>query len=529
MQSLEILEPEEVSPLPPSPLPHQAHLTPDLDLHESQEVEVQVLESGTSGLTTVVPQQRQRGRGKGRKQSKPSEKQPESPYSVYEEQNVVSDGEFEIPPLVVHPGSEVIVSHSEYLGMDPETAEQVEASEAAQNLALLASQVTSMSSPPSLTHSSPQPDHDMTGGDPPALCEVTVPLVTTAPSSSSSWDQPSTVVPTNPSCPSSPPPCAEQNVSSEIVAVAEVVSSVYEPDCSLTRSILPSSNIAEVSIVGVATQTEPRPIVPHTARPAASDTISPARSTPESPRRSRRKINRVRRLVSEDTHSPTPPERDGAPDTSRRTRIAPRLLERLAEPCVSSRDAEGGHTIPTRRKGGAFTEHHVEDSLKRVFSSSPAVVLEDVLRSLPPAKRTRSSAGCRTDRVSAGESDDGGVACESGWGHPTGWGVREVGEFIAGIPHCSVLKDVFVEHVRKTFLPHCFIGINDLSLSLSPSLFFFFFCFENSLSLSQLVDGETLMSLDPQMMVKLMDLKTGPALRIHRKIASLKKQFSISD
>ena len=45
----------------------------------------------------------------------------------------------------------------------------------------------------------------------------------------------------------------------------------------------------------------------------------------------------------------------------------------------------------------------------------------------------------------------------------------------------------------------------------------------------QEVDGESLLSLDPQMMVKLMDLKTGPALRIHRNITSLKKDFNITD
>ena len=49
-----------------------------------------------------------------------------------------------------------------------------------------------------------------------------------------------------------------------------------------------------------------------------------------------------------------------------------------------------------------------------------------------------------------------------------------------------------------------------------------------SLLSSQEVDGESLLSLDPQMMVKLMDLKTGPALRIHRKIATLKRDFNIA-
>ena len=60
----------------------------------------------------------------------------------------------------------------------------------------------------------------------------------------------------------------------------------------------------------------------------------------------------------------------------------------------------------------------------------------------------------------------------------------------------------------------CYCNILLLSLPLPPS--------------HQLVDGETLLSLDPQMMVKLMDLKTGPALRIHRYISSLKKHFSLS-
>ena len=36
------------------------------------------------------------------------------------------------------------------------------------------------------------------------------------------------------------------------------------------------------------------------------------------------------------------------------------------------------------------------------------------------------------------------------------------------------------------------------------------------------------MSLDPEMMVKLMNIKAGPALRIHRKIVTLKEQHNIS-
>ena len=43
----------------------------------------------------------------------------------------------------------------------------------------------------------------------------------------------------------------------------------------------------------------------------------------------------------------------------------------------------------------------------------------------------------------------------------------------------------------------------------------------------QEVDGESLLSLNPERMVKLMDLKTGPALRIYNKITALKQQFGI--
>ena len=43
----------------------------------------------------------------------------------------------------------------------------------------------------------------------------------------------------------------------------------------------------------------------------------------------------------------------------------------------------------------------------------------------------------------------------------------------------------------------------------------------------QEVDGESLMTLDPEMMVKLMNIKAGPALRIHNKIVGLKKQHNI--
>ena len=43
----------------------------------------------------------------------------------------------------------------------------------------------------------------------------------------------------------------------------------------------------------------------------------------------------------------------------------------------------------------------------------------------------------------------------------------------------------------------------------------------------QEVDGESLLTLDPEMMVKLMNIKAGPSLRIHNKIMQLKKQNNI--
>ncbi len=39
----------------------------------------------------------------------------------------------------------------------------------------------------------------------------------------------------------------------------------------------------------------------------------------------------------------------------------------------------------------------------------------------------------------------------------------------------------------------------------------------------QEIDGESLLTLNPEMMVNLMNLKAGPALRIHNKIVELKE------
>lgn len=149
---------------------------------------------------------------------------------------------------------------------------------------------------------------------------------------------------------------------------------------------------------------------------------------------------------------------------------------------------------------------------------------EDPTMSPPPAKRTRRAVAHKPQKHAEEEKIER---------HPLEWGVEEVAEFVSGIPHCDY-ADVFKEHVRTVSL---FSWISSgwgeamLPVSISwdvirfhrlPVLeFLHFFAF------MQEVDGESLLSLDPEMMVKLMGLKTGPALRIHRKILALKRQFTI--
>ena len=45
-----------------------------------------------------------------------------------------------------------------------------------------------------------------------------------------------------------------------------------------------------------------------------------------------------------------------------------------------------------------------------------------------------------------------------------------------------------------------------------------------SLPPPQEVDGESLLSMDPEMMVKLMGVKAGPALRIHKRVIALTEE-----
>lgn len=43
----------------------------------------------------------------------------------------------------------------------------------------------------------------------------------------------------------------------------------------------------------------------------------------------------------------------------------------------------------------------------------------------------------------------------------------------------------------------------------------------------QEIDGESLLTLDPEMMVNCMNIKTGPALKIHKHILDLKREYNI--
>lgn len=377
-QSLEIKDPVEdvSSPLPLSPLPpshHSSHFTPGLHTHGSSEVEVQVLESGTSGVSTILPPPR-RGRGKGRRQSKPTERQPNPSYAVYEEQNVISDGEFEVPAVADH--QVVGATNSGYLSVssNTESLAQVEASEAAENLAFLATHVTSLANSSHNNH--------LEGSS-----TVTAGTIVTLPAT---LDQQDAAISDNTT--TSTYAATSQSVSSEIVAVAEVASSLQSDDV-VTQSVADVASTQDIVTVGP----------PNTEDEEVSQETVMTSSGSEGVRRSRRKMTRVKRLVSEDANPPLQAEKEAKKTSDKKGTAEKRVLTNDAASSTS---------------------------------------LEDVLSSPPPAKRTRSKAGSRTPVGVA----DGGVAM-GGCGHPLGWGVAEVGEFIRGIPQCAGLKDVFQEHV----------------------------------------------------------------------------------
>ena len=387
-QSLEIKEPDEDIVLSLPPAHPSSDFTSDLHSHTSSEVEVQVLELGTVGLTSrpaTIPLP-QRGKGKGRRAAKTGDRQPKPSYSVYEEQNVVSDGEFEIPPVVEQQGSEVVVPESSFVsvGSNTESLSQVEASQAAKNLAFLATHVTSVADSDTLTQT---PDH---AGH--LVCGVTV----TPPPIATTLDDDDSAAISN----TVPNVSSPDNASSEILAVAEVVSSAQESYSILTTSSTGIHSVRDLVITAVSGQSSMDDMT-------LDNAMSSTRTELESVRRSRRKVTRVRRLVSEE--APPPPEKEG-PRTPKRSLSKKRSVQ------VS------------------------EKSLNDV------TVTEDSFLSPPPAKRTRSKA------VSKATMDvEGGVAISGGCGQPAEWGVAEVGEFIRGIPQCASLVDVFQEHVSGQF------------------------------------------------------------------------------
>ena len=197
-----------------------------------------------------------------------------------------------------------------------------------------------------------------------------------------------------------------ENVSSEIVAVAEVVSSVpdTEPGDVLTHSS--PAEMQDMAIVGVSYHS--------ISEDASLDTMAGS----EAVRRSRRKMTRVRRLVSEESKSPPPTP-----------------LEREVSDPVSPK------RTPTRKRTRRASSEKGQESLKK--DTSQADSMEEDSSSPPLARRTRSR-GVVFQRMPA--EVGGGVAVGGAW-HPMEWGVEEVGEFIRGIPQCAYLTDVFMEHV----------------------------------------------------------------------------------
>ena len=326
-----------------------------------------------------------RGRGGGRRQSKSSENRSSS---VYEEQKVVSDGEFEIP-LPEQQVTEIVVSNSSFssVGSSIEMQTQVEVSEAAQNLAFLATHVTSMAS------------NSHTGQE-----QMAIVLGDTQASLSSFGSQGDTAsndVPT-----SNVTLSGSENVSSEIVAVAEVVSSVPDTESGAVLTHSSPAEMQDMAIVGVSNQSS--------SEGASLDTTAGS----EAVRRSRRKMTRVRRLVSEESKSPPP---------------AP--LEREVSDPVSPK------RTPTRKRTRQASSEKGQESLKK--DTSQADSMEEDSSSPPPARRTRSR-GVVLQRTPV---EMGGGVAVGGAQHPMEWGVEEVGEFIRGIPQCACLTDVFMEHV----------------------------------------------------------------------------------
>ena len=429
-QSLEIKDPvDEIvdSSLSLSSPPHgnPSHFTTDIHT-ASSEVEVQVLQTGTSGITgnppTMPPSRR--GRGKSRKHSKTSEKQQRE--SLYVEQKVVSDGEFEVP-LPDQEVTEVVLSTSlePSVGSSVETHTHIEVSEAAKNLALLATHVTSIAPSEPLVEGSAQSSRG--GQHSEMLKERHGSGLTDVPPGSSP-----SVIRTSP-----------EAVSSEIVAVAEVMSSGHGTGVSTSGSVDREGSAVEGHATddrgvgrratgktrhGRDVSQEGREREVEGEREELQRLSEVTETDSGSVRRSRRKVARVRRLVSDDAKSPPPQQRSS--ESPRKTPAG----------------KKSPRTVGSKRKEVAVVEERC----------SP-----------PPAKRTRRS---RTGQKSPSEKAGGEE--EEVWGrgkHPSQWGVEEVVGFVRAIPQCACCTEVFKEHVSPTFQHwFCVDLLNAVSSLLLP-------------------------------------------------------------
>ena len=367
-----------------TPHAHPAHLTTVIDT-SSSEVEVQVLQTGTSSLTNthpaaIPPASPRTKRVRGRNSTKTSARQRKS--SKYKEQKVISDGEFEVPlteeqVVIATPDLPAVES-----SVDSHTT-RVETSEAAENLAFLSLHITSLAS-----------------GD--TNEEHIEPFMTSAEVTETveTCSGPALVPSSEPANTGSTAP---ENMSGEIVAVAEVIPTVQDADSSVGSVVLDKGGTA---IVTQVTESDTN-ISQHLSRETDTsrdettagnrDSILPTDESrdkdPEPVRRSRRKITRVRRLVSSESNSP--PQEQGA----------------IRSPKKS----------PLRKRAATVKKNQVSSSL------------EDT----PPTKRTR-----RTNLLSERGEEEMAEAR-----HPLEWGVDEVVAFVGTIPQCACLTDAFRDHV----------------------------------------------------------------------------------
>ena len=469
VQSLEIKEPEDEavrSPLSLSTPPpgHPSQLTSGVHIPASSEVEIQVLQTGTSGVADASPltlSAPKRGRGKGKRQTKVSAKREKQ--SRLEEQKVVSDGEFELPQSAVQIGEAAVTTTVvPSVASSVETSTQIEDSEAAENLAFLATYVS-------------------TAQDQPARDEATFAAVGSDFESGLTSENGGTEFLDKPlgNGASGTP----ENMSSEIVAVAEVMSSVHDHEISV--EITPAVEWGEEE------------------RGTELTVVTGGKRR----RRHGRSVRRAEKMATIPVNEEEEGEGGGGGGGG-----GLELNVVGGESYLGERgaDEELGHVRRSRRKGTqvrgvavkvtkmAFTQKSMSESLKRsnAVRRSPKTQRERAQRreeggeregaNSPPTKRRRSQRVQRSPQLEKpeggggggdggddGDGGGGGVGNEGGggsggsgggvggggidgdeeeemWregGHPSLWGVEEVAQFVASIPQCTFCTEVFRDHV----------------------------------------------------------------------------------